>query len=125
KLVGASRGQLIVQFLGEAVLMTLLALAAAFALAEVLMPAFGQFMGRSLATQYFTQWPLTLALVGVCLLAGLVSGFYPALVLSNLRPATGLRAGPAGGHKSARLRTMLVTVQFAVSIAPGICALVV
>ncbi len=125
KCVGARRSQLIVQFLGEAVLMALLALAIAFALAEVLMPSFGQFMGRSLTTHYFTQWPLTLGLVSICLLAGLISGFYPALVLSSLRPATGLRAGPAGGHKTARLRTLLVTLQFAVSIALGIGALVV
>jgi putative ABC transport system permease protein len=46
-------------------------------------------------------------------------------VLSNLRPVTGLRAGPAGGHKPARLRTLLVTFQFAVSIALGLGALVV
>jgi putative ABC transport system permease protein len=124
KCAGAHRSQLIVQFLGESVLMAFLALAVAFALAEILMPSFGQFMGRSLATHYVTQWPLTLGLVGICLLAGLVSGFYPALVLSRLRPAVGLRAA-TGGYGTGHLRTLLVTLQFAVSIALGVGALVV
>ncbi len=123
KCAGARRGQLIVQFLGESVLTAFLALAVALALAEILMPSFGQFMGRSLATHYITQWPLTLGLVGICLLAGLVSGFYPALVLSRLRPAIGLRA--AGGNGTGHLRILLVTLQFAVSIALGVGALVV
>jgi len=124
KCAGARRSQLIVQFLGEAVLMALLSLAAALALAEILMPSFGQFMGRALAMHYVTQWPLTLGLVGICLLAGLVSGFYPALVLSRLRPAVGLRAA-SGGRGTGHLRTLLVTLQFAVSIALGVGAVVV
>ncbi len=125
KCVGARRGQLIVQFLSEAVIMALLSLAVALAFAEVLMPSFGHFMGRSLTTPYFTQWPLTLGLVGVCLLAGLFSGLYPALVLSSLKPATGLRAGSGGRYGAGHLRTLLVTLQFAVSIALGLDALVV
>ena len=124
KCAGARRSQLIVQFLGESVLMAFLALAVALALAEILMPSFGQFMGRSLATHYVAQWPLTLGLVGICLLAGLVSGFYPALVLSRLRPAVGLRAA-SGGYGTGHLRTLLVTLQFAVSIALGVGAVVV
>ena len=125
KCVGARRSQLIVQFLGEAVIMAFLAFAVALALAEVLMPAFGHFMGRSLTTHYFSQWPLTLGLFGICLLAGLLSGAYPALVLSSLKPITGLRPSLAGGSGTGRLRTLLVTLQFAVSIALGLGALVV
>jgi putative ABC transport system permease protein len=125
KCVGATHGQLIVQFLSEAVLMALVGLVVALAFAEVLMPSFGHFMGRSLTTHYFTQWPLTLGLFGICLLAGLVSGSYPALVLSSLRPITGLRPNLAGGSGAGGLRTLLVTLQFAVSIALGLGALVV
>lgn len=125
KCAGARRSQLMTQFLAESVLMTLVALIVALALAEILMPVFGQFMGRSLAAQYFSQWRLTLGLVGICLLAGLVSGFYPALVLSSLKPAAGIQAGRGGQYGSGRLRTLLVTLQFAVSIALGVGALVV
>jgi putative ABC transport system permease protein len=125
KCAGARRSQLIMQFLCESVLMAFLALVIALALAETLVPLFGQFMGRSLTTHYFTQWQLTLGLIGVCLLAGLFSGSYPALVLSRLRPAAGLRAGMAGGNRTGHVRTLLVTLQFAVSISLGLGALVV
>jgi putative ABC transport system permease protein len=125
KCMGARRGQLIVQFLGEAVLMALVALVIAFALVEVLLPAFSGFMGRPLTFRYLTDWPLTLAVIGVGVLAGLVSGIYPALVLSGFRPAATLRANSAGQSGSGRLRATLVVVQFAVSIGLGIAAIIV
>jgi putative ABC transport system permease protein len=125
KVMGARRGQLVVQFLGEAVLTALIALVAAFALAEALLPAYGQFMGRPLSLHYLADWPLTLAIAGVAVLAGLLSGLYPALVLSGFRPAATLRANTSGRSGSGRLRAALVILQFAVSIGLGIGALVV
>jgi putative ABC transport system permease protein len=125
KCTGARRSQLISQFLCESVLMALFALVVALAVAEIAMPLFGHFMDRSLTARYFADWPLTLGLIGVTLLAGLASGFYPAFVLSNLRPATALRGGAKGGYGATRLRTLLVTLQFAVSIALGLSAVVV
>jgi putative ABC transport system permease protein len=125
KVMGGKRRQLIVQFLGEAVLMALLALVLAFALAEVLLPSYGRFMGRPLDFHYLGDWPLTLGIVGIALLAGLLSGLYPALVLSGFRPAATLRANTSGQSGSGRLRAGLVVLQFAVSIGLGIGALVV
>jgi len=125
KCMGAARGQVIVQFMGEALLMALLALTAGLALVEVLLPAYSRFMGRPLELHYFTDWPMTLAIVGIGILAGLLSGFYPALVLSGFRPATTLRANTSGQAGSSGLRNGLVILQFAVSIGLGIGALVV
>ncbi|HEX4270025.1 MAG TPA: ABC transporter permease [Rhizomicrobium sp.] len=125
KCMGARRDQLVVQFLGEAVLMALLALAIALALAEVLLPSYGDFMGRPLEIHYLTDWPLILSVLGIAVLAGLLSGFYPALVLSGFRPAATLRANASGRSGSGGLRTALVVLQFAVSIGLGIGALVV
>ncbi len=125
KCMGAARRQVIVQFMGEALLMALLALVAALALVEVLLPSYSRFMGRPLELHYFTDWPMTLAIVSVGILAGLLSGFYPALVLSGFRPATTLRANTSGQAGSSRLRNGLVVLQFAVSIGLGIGALVV
>ena len=125
KCMGARRIQLVVQFLGEAVLMALLALLLALALVEVLLPSYSSFMGRPLEIHYITDWPLTLAILGVSILAGLLSGFYPALVLSGFRPAATLRANTSGQGGSGRLRTALVILQFAVSIGLGVGALVV
>ena len=122
---GANRGQLIVQFLGEAVLMALLSLVLALALVEVLQPAFGRFLQHPIVLNYVSDWPLLLIIVGITIAAGLVSGSYPALVLSGFRPAMVLRANNTGQAGSGRLRSALVVLQFAVSIGLGVAAAVV
>jgi len=125
KTMGARRGQLVMQFLGEAVLMALLALLLALAIGEMLLPMFDNFLQRPIAFDYSADWPLLLLLVAIAVAAGLVSGSYPALVLSSFRSAAVLRANTAGQAGSGRLRAILVVLQFAVSIGLGIAALVV
>jgi putative ABC transport system permease protein len=125
KCMGARRDQLVVQFLGEAVLMALVSLVIALALVELLLPAFSRFMDRPLNFNYVADWPLSLTMLGVAILAGLLSGLYPAMVLSGFRPAATLRTNASGQSGSGRLRTILVVLQFAVSIGLGIGALVV
>ena len=119
---GARRAQLIAQFLGEAVLMALISLVLALAVVELLQPAFGHFLQHPVILHYASDRTLLLGIVGIAIVAGLISGSYPALVLSKFRPVVALRAGPAG---SGRLRTVLVVLQFSVSIALGIAAAVV
>ncbi|HEV2271979.1 MAG TPA: ABC transporter permease [Steroidobacteraceae bacterium] len=125
KLLGAGRGQLILQFLGEAVLVALLSLMLALALAEILLPLFDQFLQRPIALHYTSDLRLLLLLAGVAVATGLISGSYPALVLSGLRPIGGLRAGGAAPQRSGRLRNVLVVLQFSVSVGMGIAAGVV
>ena len=125
KTVGAKRGQLILQFLGESVLMALLALVLALALVEILLPAFDGFMQRPLGIDLHSGWPLLLLILIVAIVAGLVSGSYPALVLSGFRPASVLRTNSSGQAGSGRLRSILVVLQFAVSIGLGIAAAVI
>jgi putative ABC transport system permease protein len=120
---GAARQQLIFQFLGEAVLMALMALLVALALVEILQPAFGRLLERPLALSYDSSWLLLLGLLAVT--AGLVSGIYPALILSGLRPSAILRTGNAGRAASGGLQKSLVVLQFAVSIGLGIAVMVV
>jgi putative ABC transport system permease protein len=125
KCVGASRRQLIVQFLSESVLVAVLALLFALALVEILLPAFGTFLGRPIALHYLADWPLVAAMLGIAALAGLLSGIYPALVLSGFRPAAILRINASPLSGSGLLRTALVVLQFAVSIGLGIAVAVV
>ena len=125
KTLGANRRQLITQFLGEAVLMALLALALAFAVTEMLLPMFDKFLQRPIGFHYAADWPLPLALVGVATAAGLISGSYPALILSGFKPAATLRTNSSGQAGSGGLRSLLVVLQFAVSIGLGIAAAVV
>jgi putative ABC transport system permease protein len=125
KCVGATRRQLMIQFLGESVLIALVALVLALALAEVLLPSYGSFLQVPLTLNYLADWPLLLAFGGIAVLAGLLGGFYPALVISGFRPAAVLRANSSGNPGSGTLRTTLVVLQFAVSIGLGIAAAVV
>ena len=125
KTMGARRAQLITQFLGEAVLTALLALLVALAMVEILLPAFDAFLQRPIAFAYRADWPLLLLVLAIAVAAGLISGIYPALVLSAFRPASVLRSNTSGQTGSGRLRAILVVLQFAVSIGLGIAALVV
>ena len=117
--------QLVIQFLGESVLTSLLALVLALALTEMLLPVFAGFLQRPIDHLYLPYWPELLLILRVAILAGLISGSYPALVLASFRPATVLRTNGSGQAGSGRLRTILVVLQFAVSIGLGVAATVV
>jgi putative ABC transport system permease protein len=123
KTFGANRGQLIAQFLGEAVLTALLSLVIALALAEMLQPAFGRLLQHPIAMHYDITW--LMGLLAVAVVAGLLSGIYPALILSGFRPSTILRTANAGHAASGGLQKLLVVLQFAVSIGLGIAVMVV
>jgi putative ABC transport system permease protein len=125
KAVGATRPQLTVQFLGESLLMALLSLVIALALVEILLPVYDAFLGRPIVFNYLTDWPLLVEIVGGAIVAGLLSGVYPALVLSSFRPADALKTSVSTQTGSGLVRMTLVVSQFAVSIGLGIAALVV
>ena len=125
KVVGARRGQLVVQFLGESILIALISFALALSLTEVLLPVFDRIVGKPIGLHYLSDWPLTLALFGIAVLTGLAAGTYPALILSGFRPVLALRNNSAAAQGSGLVRTTLVVLQFAVSIGLGIAALVV
>lgn len=124
KTLGASRRALLTQFMGEALLLSLLAGLAGLALHEVLVPLMASMTGEAIRIDYgFIGWLLPLVILG----SGLASGVYPALVLSGYRPAAILAATrmPSGGRRAALLRATLVTSQFAIAICVVICTLVI
>ena len=125
KVMGARRGQLIVQFLGESVLTALVALIVAMALVQMLLPAYDSFLNRPITFNLLSDSPLVLSVVAVAIAAGLLGGIYPALVLSAFRPAATLGTGNSGVSGSGILRTTLVVLQFAISIGLGIATIVV
>jgi putative ABC transport system permease protein len=125
KLGGATRGQLIVQFLSEAVLMSVLSLAVAMALVEVLLPAYDRLLDEPIGLQYLSDWKLLAAIVGGAVGLGLLGGAYPALVLSRFRPAEALTTSGTAQTGSGVLRSALVLGQFAVSISLGVAAIVI
>jgi len=124
KVAGAGRRQVVAQFLGEAVITALVSLAIALSLVEVLLPAFGRLLGVPISLHY-RDWRLLADLVAGAVIIGLLSGFYPALVISALRPADALRPGASLSSGSGLLRSVLVVAQFGISIGLAIAAVVV
>ena len=125
KLGGATRTDLHIQFLGEAVLMALISLLAALAIAEVLLPIYGRMLDKPIQFHYLTDWKLLAGLIALAIAVGLLSGLYPAWVLAAFRPAAALKVGVATRSGPGVLRSVLVVAQFAISIGLGITALVV
>ncbi|MEM8558834.1 MAG: ABC transporter permease, partial [Bacteroidota bacterium] len=123
KTLGATRSGLAVQFLGEAVLVALVAAALALVALVSLLPVFGEVAGKpfELASLGAGMWALFL---GVALVAGLLAGSYPALVLSRYNPA-GILRGSGGVASGGLLRKVLVVGQFAASILLIVGTLVV
>ncbi len=117
KALGASRRDLVAQFIGEAMLYVLTALVAAVAIAEIALPALNAVLQRSMRFEYLADPALLAAMAVTALAVGLLAGVYPALVLSAYRPATVLKGGPVEAAGGRRVRQGLVVAQFAVLIA--------
>src|SRR5579859_896703 len=116
KVMGAVRGLLIRQFIGEAVLMAFLSLLLALMIVSLVLPAFNQLTGKSIALPMGDPgfWA---SLGGITLLTGLLSGSYPAFYLSGFNPIRVLKAAlPSGTRGDALFRQGLVVFQFALSI---------
>lgn len=124
KVLGASRRALFIQFMTESVATAIVAGVIGLALAELLMPLLNVLQGSDLDIEYVGRDGVVLPLVAVVLLIGLASGLYPAVVLSRFSAASVLGASRSagGGRTGARVRQILVTVQFAAAIALTICA---
>ncbi|HEY0150064.1 MAG TPA: ABC transporter permease [Allosphingosinicella sp.] len=127
KVLGASRKQLMVQFLGESVLVAALAMLLALAIAELALPALSSFLDAELDLAYFGEGGMMLPILGLVILVGAAGGLYPAFYLSGFQPAQVLKANKSTAEAagSGRLRNVLVIGQFAVSIGLIICTAIV
>ena len=127
KVLGANRKQLIVQFVGESVLISAASMVLALALVELLVKPFAAFLEADLALHYFGDNGILLPAIGLVLLVGVLGGLYPAFFLSRFQPAQVLKANRSAAETpgSGRLRTALVVLQFAVSIGLIICTAVI
>ncbi len=124
KVLGAQRRQLMWQFLGEALLLSLLALAIAIAMAEMFLPVFNDLARKNLSISYSDSWGTVLALLGMACIAGLAAGSYPALVLPRLQTVDVLKGQVRLGGRYAGSR-VLVVVQYGLCIALMISAAII
>ena len=118
KVIGATRSQLVRQFLGESALLALVAFVLALVLVAAALPAFRAFTEKTLPFGLAENAVLVAALLAGSLAVGLVAGSYPALYLSGFNPIRILKgAAVSGGRSAATLRKGLVVAQFAITIA--------
>jgi len=115
KVVGAVRGQIIRQFLGEAMLISFFALLLAIALVWLSLPLFNHLANKDLSLR-LRDGKLLLTLVGISILTGLVAGSYPALFLSGFQPVKVLKGNLRTLGGNLLFRNGLVITQFVVSI---------
>jgi putative ABC transport system permease protein len=124
KVAGANKRKIIVQFLGESLLIVFVAHIVAMILVELLLPGFNSFTGKQLAIHYRSTGLYT-GLITVVLFCGLLSGSYPALYLSSLKPLDIMKGSITKNPGNTLFRRMLVIFQFSLSIMLVICTLIV
>ncbi|NNE78524.1 MAG: FtsX-like permease family protein, partial [Pricia sp.] len=122
KSIGASKSQIIQQFLSESVILVFIALVAGLLVARLFLPTFNTLSNKEL-DMALTPY-LLLVSVGLVFIIGIVAGFYPAFVVSRFNSATILRGGQTGIGKAGYLRKLLIGVQFVLSIGLIACTLI-
>lgn len=117
KAIGAARRQLMGQFVGEAFLVNLVASVFGLILVYSAIPLFNQIAGKQLSYSIFYDSNLWLALGGLYFAGSLLSGLYPAFVISSYQPVKVLKGSAQGTREGLVLRKSLVVGQFVASVA--------
>jgi putative ABC transport system permease protein len=117
KVLGAHRGKLIGQFLGESLLLSFISLVIAIILIYVLLPVFNQLVSKDLVFHPLQNGIILLGLVGITVLVGFLAGVYPAFFLSAFVPLEVLKSRFKAGKGHRFFRNGLVTLQYVISIA--------
>jgi putative ABC transport system permease protein len=125
KVAGASRQSLIQQFMTEASLLTFIALVLSLALVWLVLPRFNEFTGKQMTFGAGTDYRIWLGILITAVLVGLVSGGYPALYQSRLKPYLLLKNKITTGKSNLSVRRILVVFQFSLSIIMIVATIVV
>lgn len=123
KVIGARRHSLILQFIGESLLMSFVSLMMTFLFVELLLPVFREITGKQISLHLNTE--LVLSAFGITFITGLIAGSYPALYLSGFRPTMVLKGKLTNSLGESTIRKVLVVFQFSVSVILIVCVLVV
>ena len=127
KVLGSTKSQLVKQFVGESVLISLLAAALAIALAKLFLPSFSHLVGKKVQLLFSEDWQIIGLFFAMAILVGFVAGIYPAVFLARYEPTVVLKGRNLG--KSSRsllsLRKVLILSQFSISVMLVIGTLIV
>jgi putative ABC transport system permease protein len=116
KVVGAKKQNLIIQFYGESILMSIIGLFFAIILVALLLPGFSSLADKKFELSTLLQWKFVIGMIGVSLLTGIISGSYPAIYLSSFQPMKILKGNLSQGSSNALFRKVLVIFQFSISL---------
>jgi putative ABC transport system permease protein len=123
KVVGSSQNQLIRQFIGESLVILIIALFFAITLSYLCLPIFNNLTSKSLSITTLFSMRMILSIFGILVFTGLLSAFYPAFVLSSFQPVKTLKGIKSSSYTKLNLGRMIVGGQFTISIILIICAL--
>jgi putative ABC transport system permease protein len=124
KVLGAEKKFLIAQFLGESVLMSLIAFVFAIVFTKLLIPAFNHLSGKNLSLSFENIW-IVLVFLLLSILTGLLAGSYPAFYLSSFNPAKVLKGKFSNSLAAVSLRKGLVIFQFVISVVLIVASVVI
>jgi putative ABC transport system permease protein len=116
KVVGARRSDIIKQFLGESVLLSLISFCLAVILVDLFLPVFNRLQSKEMTLLGCGNILVYLLLIGAAVVTGFVAGSYPAFFLSAFQPVKILKKDIGRGGKGRVLRSILVVSQFSVSV---------
>lgn len=125
KVLGSDRRHLICQFLGESIIITLIALLLSLGLVQLAYSSFQVIFENGIIFDYNENWTFALELMVIALIVGIVAGSYPAFFLSSYQPAQSLKGSLISGSKGSLLRKVLVLLQFSIAIALIVCTWIV
>lgn len=116
KTLGADRNKIVSQFLGESIFLCLIAAFFTLILLEISLPLFSSLARYEFNISYVDDWWVIPGLIGLAIVVGLLAGSYPAFFLSSFTPIEALRGVNGQGRSNSYFRSVLVIVQFAISV---------
>jgi putative ABC transport system permease protein len=125
KVIGATAGNLMIQFLGESTLVSGLSIAFAILLIQLLQPLFNQLVGMELTLTSLGNSPVWIVGIGVLIFGTLISGVYTAYTLSNFNPVKIMKGNLGKTGKGIFLRKSLVVSQFTISVVLILATIVI
>ncbi|WP_350292593.1 ABC transporter permease [uncultured Croceitalea sp.] len=126
KVLGAKRGSLIIQYLSESLFLTFASLALSLVLASILLPYFNTLLNRDISLNLLENLQILAILSLAALVAGIISGLYPAFFLSGIGPIKALKGNFLKGRRQGvSLKSILVVSQFAVAIGLAIASVII
>ena len=125
KVVGSNKRQLISQFLGESVLMTVFTFVAAVVIVHISLPPLSTILNKQLTLHFGKHFFLLSQFFLIAVGIGILSGIYPAFVISSFKPVNVLRGELQAGKTGVSMRRLLVVFQFAITTALLVCVFVI